>query len=55
MKLKEKTKECEASEILRVLYENGGNVAKTALALGLSRGALYAKMKEYHIDLERIR
>ncbi len=39
--------EFEAGYIVRALKENGGNVSKTARALGLSRVMLQKKMKEY--------
>jgi DNA-binding NtrC family response regulator len=37
----------EARYIARLLGEHGGNVSRTAQALGLSRVALHRKMKEY--------
>ncbi len=40
----------EKQFIVRVLAENGGNISKTALKIGLERSHLHKKMKAYGID-----
>lgn len=42
--------EWERERILRVLKENGLDLAKTAAALGYSRSTLWRKMKKYNIE-----
>lgn len=41
--------EKEAQQIRNLLDENGGNVAKTARTMGISRNSLYRKIKQYDI------
>ena len=43
-------KNAERAVILQALGENGGNLSKTAEALGISRPTLYRKMKMYGIE-----
>ena len=45
----------EARHVRKLLLENGGNVRKTAEALGLSRPYVYSKMKSLGIDLVEVR
>jgi transcriptional regulator with PAS, ATPase and Fis domain len=40
----------EKEDIMQALDTHGGNVAKTAQALGISRNTLYRKMKSYQIS-----
>jgi two-component system nitrogen regulation response regulator NtrX len=39
--------------ILKKLEENGGNMSRTADALGIERSHLYRKLKSLRINLER--
>lgn len=41
----------ERNHILKVLEENGGNIAKTAKTLGIHRMTLYNKLKKYNISV----
>ncbi|MEI6127860.1 MAG: sigma 54-interacting transcriptional regulator, partial [Pseudomonadota bacterium] len=41
---------CASPDIIEALKTSGGNKAKAARALGMSRQTLYRKMKEYKID-----
>jgi two-component system nitrogen regulation response regulator NtrX len=52
--LKEARDEFEKSYIERKLQENGGNVTRTAEALGLERSNLHRKLKAYSIEVERV-
>jgi two-component system, NtrC family, nitrogen regulation response regulator NtrX len=52
--LKEAKEIFEKSHIIKLLSENGKNVANTARALGIERTNLYRKMKQYNIDVDRI-
>ena len=45
----------EAQHVRKMLLENGGNVRKTAEALGLSRPYVYSKMKSLGIDIAEVR
>lgn len=47
--LREVLAAAEAGYITQVLYEHQGNVSRTASALGVSRVALYRKIKEYRL------
>ncbi|MEY2598248.1 MAG: hypothetical protein RLZZ142_507 [Verrucomicrobiota bacterium] len=42
-------REVEKQAILRALEENGGNKKRTAEALGIQRGTLYAKLRRYGV------
>jgi two-component system nitrogen regulation response regulator NtrX len=50
--LKEAKRDFEKEFILRKLQEFGGNMAKTAEAIGIERSHLYRKVKSYGIDLK---
>jgi two-component system nitrogen regulation response regulator NtrX len=52
--LKEAKENFEKAHIIRLLSENGKNVANTARALGIERTNLYRKMKQYNIDIDRL-
>jgi DNA-binding NtrC family response regulator len=41
----------ERNHIMKVLEENGGNIAKTAKILGIHRMTLYNKLKKYNINV----
>ncbi|MCP4260578.1 MAG: sigma-54-dependent Fis family transcriptional regulator [Planctomycetes bacterium] len=41
----------ERNHILKVLEENGGNIARTAKILGIHRMTLYNKLKKYNINV----
>jgi DNA-binding NtrC family response regulator len=41
----------ERNHILRILEDNGGNIAKTAKILGIHRMTLYNKLKKYNINV----
>jgi len=45
-----KTSEHEKNIVENTLYENKGNITKTAQALGISRQLLYYKIKKFNID-----
>jgi len=49
--LREARARFEKQFILRVLSENGGNVSKTALSIGVERSHLHKKIKAYGIDI----
>ncbi len=40
--------------IVQILSENGGNISKTALSLGLERSHLHKKIKGYGIDVQNL-
>ena len=48
--LKEARKDFEREFILKKLEEFGGNIAKTADAIGIERSHLYRKIKDYGIE-----
>ncbi len=50
--LKEARKGFEKEFILRKLKSNGGNIARTAEAIGVERSHLYRKIKSYGIEYE---
>ena len=49
--LREARARFEKQFILRVLSENGGNVSKTALSIGVERSHLHKKIKAYGIEI----
>ncbi|MBO5573855.1 MAG: sigma 54-interacting transcriptional regulator [Clostridium sp.] len=48
-------KDVERSAVVRVLKENGGNVSRSARALGISRQSLQYRMRKYSIRPEEIK
>lgn len=52
--LKEARRDFEREFILRKLKEFGGNIAKTAEAIGIERSHLYRKIRSYGIEHENI-
>ncbi len=54
-RLKEALEQTEATVIARALQEEEGEVTTTAEALGISRRALYERMKKYGLDKESFR
>jgi len=50
--LKEARREFEREFIMRKLKESGGNIARTAEAIGIERSHLYRKIKSYGIEHE---
>jgi two-component system nitrogen regulation response regulator NtrX len=52
--LKEARDVFEKEYLTRKLRENGGNVSKTAEAIGLERSSLHRKIKSYGIDTEKL-
>ncbi|MBI5888607.1 MAG: sigma-54-dependent Fis family transcriptional regulator [Deltaproteobacteria bacterium] len=52
--IKEARRDFEREFILRKLREHGGNIAKTAEAIGLERSHLYRKIKSYGIENEEL-
>ncbi|HEY1405702.1 MAG TPA: sigma-54 dependent transcriptional regulator [Spirochaetota bacterium] len=52
--LKEAKEQFEKQLIIKLLHENEKNVSSTAKALGIERTNLYRKMKQYHIDVDRL-
>ena len=52
--IKEARRDFEKEFILRKLKEHGGNIAKTAEAIGLERSHLYRKIKNYGIEHEAL-
>lgn len=52
--LKEARRDFEKEFILRKLKEFGGNIAKTAEAIGIERSHLYRKIKSYGIENENL-
>jgi two-component system nitrogen regulation response regulator NtrX len=52
--LKEAKEQFEKQLIIRLLRENDRNVQTTAKVLGIERTNLYRKMKQYHIDVDRL-
>lgn len=51
-KLGQYLRTCEREFILKTLKSNKGHNSRTAKALGISRRALYDKMREYGLDGE---
>ena len=51
--LKEARKSYEREYILQKLEENGGNVTRTARALGIERSSLYRKLSSFSISAKR--
>ncbi|MBO6269603.1 MAG: helix-turn-helix domain-containing protein, partial [Clostridium sp.] len=45
----------ERSAVVRVLKENGGNVSRSARALGISRQSLQYRMRKYSIRPEELK
>ncbi|TAN60022.1 sigma-54-dependent Fis family transcriptional regulator [bacterium] len=54
MLIKEARRDFEKEFILRKLKEFGGNIAKTAEAIGIERSHLYRKIKSYGIENEAV-
>ncbi|HNX58127.1 MAG TPA: sigma-54 dependent transcriptional regulator, partial [Spirochaetota bacterium] len=52
--LKEAKEQFEKQLIIKLLKENDKNVSAAAKALGIERTNLYRKMKQYHIDADRL-
>lgn len=52
--LKEAKEQFEKQLIIKLLRENDKNVSAAAKALGIERTNLYRKMKQYHIDADRL-
>lgn len=50
--LKEARRDFEREFILRKLKESGGNISRTAEAIGIERSHLYRKIRSYGIELE---
>jgi len=52
--LKEAKEQFEKQLIVKLLKDNDKNVSSAAKALGIERTNLYRKMKQYHIDADRL-
>ena len=52
--LKKAREEFERDLVIRVLKKNGGNVTLAAKELGIERTNLHRKIKQYHINIDRL-
>jgi two-component system C4-dicarboxylate transport response regulator DctD len=54
-RLRDKLEAAEAEEIRSALRENSGGISATCQTLGISRRALYERMKKYGLSKESFR